>query len=62
MWQWRGESVLLAYIIEAKALGQLGSPTPTSDAIGPSPSTYLQTFDTITIHTSMVAGGRYSIY
>ena len=51
-----------AHIAEVEAPGQLGSPTPKSDVIGPSPSKYLRALDTITVHTSMMAGGRYSIY
>ena len=57
----RGGSVSPAYIAEVEAPGQLGSPASTSDAIGPSPSKYLRALDTITVHTSIVAGGRYSI-
>jgi hypothetical protein len=57
----RRGSVSPAHITEVEAPGQLGSPVPTSDAIGSSPSKYLRALDTITVHTSMVAGGRYSI-
>jgi hypothetical protein len=57
----RGGSVSPAHIAEVEAPGQLGSPALKSDAIGPSPSKYLRALDTITVHTSMVAGGRYSI-
>jgi len=53
--------MLPAYIIKAKAPGQLESPAPTSDTINPNLSKYLWALDTITVHTSMVAGRRYSI-
>jgi hypothetical protein len=61
MQQQRERSVSLAYIIEVEVPGQLGSSAPTSDAIGLSLSKYLRALDTITVHTSMMAGGRYSI-
>src|SRR6266436_9683048 len=49
------------HITAAGPQGRLRSPAPTSDAVGPSPSKCLRALDTITVHTSMVAGGRYSI-
>lgn len=50
-----------AHVTDSDDQGQVRLPAPTSEAVGPHPSKCPQALDTITVHTNMVAGGRYSI-
>ena len=54
-------TIFVLVITKAEVPDQLRSSALTSDAISPSPSKFLRALDTITVHTSMVAGRRYSI-
>ena len=54
-------SVSPAHVTDADDQDQPRPLAPTSDAVGPHPSKCPRALDTITVHTSMVAGGRYSI-
>jgi hypothetical protein len=57
----RVRSVSPVHITDVEAQGRLGSPALMSDAVDPRPSKCLRSLDTITVHTIMVAGGKYSI-
>lgn len=50
-----------AHTTDMEVQDRLRSPAPTSNVVGPRPSKYRRSLETITVHTSMVASGRYSI-
>jgi hypothetical protein len=50
-----------AHVTDTNDQDRLRSPPSTSNSVGPHPLKYLRALETITVHTSIVASGRYSI-